>query len=404
MAKRLSTTSAPAADIKTLADIPAQIHMTTGAGYVDCSNISLSAVKNLLNSPNYSLYDICRTDGTFVAGGEAGKINAWARYKPGTVSYNTGQTPANAWDAAPTFTYNKPDTARLGDFAGYRHDEDTTPVYGTFTPSSYTFYKGITGYDHEHVYSPFGKGYMLPILDASKETEDYWSRVRLHCAIKDSGGTTYSTFNFPAAAATYLTWGSQEIATPGAYGEDPDTYTFYAQPWYYDSGDATEAQCECGRKTFTYTVKPITGFLTDFSYSYILETNTGNGLTHDFGSGAVNAIYLDVNDIEITNNGLGQTPHYDDILTLEFRLKIVDINPGTGGSYAFGSAPEFIHELAIPGAGDTPKYVHWPDTSGKWLNVEGNIGAATEVELWLQVSDDAGSTFQDWQNMGTFTW
>jgi hypothetical protein len=399
MAKRLSTTSAPAADIKTLADIPAQIHMTTGAGYVDCSNISLSAVKNLLNSPNYSLYDICRTDGTFVAGGEAGKINAWARYKPGTVSYNTGQTPANAWDAAPTFTYNKPDTARLGDFAGYRHDEDTTPVYGTFTPSSYTFYKGITGYDHEHVYSPFGKGYMLPILDASKETEDYWSRVRLHCAIKDSGGTTYSTFNFPADAATYLTWGSQEIATPGAYGEDPDTYTFYAQPWYYDSGDATEAQCECGRKTFTYTVKPITDFMLDFFFGVTFD---GYSEPHDFGAGNKSAVTIPIDALKIYNNGYAfGPPRWTENMTLDFRLRIQATVNGEG----YGSMTSVVGTLIIPYAATSAwtTNISW-FSSAQYINVEDTLGQITGADIYLQVSDDSGSTYTDWVNMGSLSW
>lgn len=385
MAKRLNTGIIDSATIKSEADIPAQVDMTTGTGYVDCVNISLSAVKTLLGASTYSLYDICRTDATFVTGGESGKINAWARYKPGVVTYND-PTPDNAW-SNPTFTYTKPNACSLGSFAGYNHGENTKPVYWATPPSaSYgTVYLGMVNQTYN---SGLGMGRLCPILGTSPEDEDYWDRVKVYIYVKEDSAEYYTAW-YPSDTGVYLDLTtSPALYEMGAHGEGSGhTYTVYLQPWYYDAEDAQEAACEGGYASFTYTVKTFDQFLIDYHFIASSDMSTAH---HD---GKHKIYCASGSGITLTNNGHGETLHWHANLNKYYRLKITDITPGTGGTFY-----ENIGQLEIP----TDDHVHW-NISGDYIDVETNIGACTEAEVVIQCSLE-GSTWYDWDTFDPFYW
>ena len=398
MAKRLSTTNLNAADIKALASIPTQANMTVGTGYVDCTNISLSGVKNAIGGSDYSLYDLCRTNATFTAGGQSGKVNAWSRYKPGTVSYASGQTPTNIWDAAPTFTYTKPNIAHLGDFAGYNHVENTRPVYGTFGTPSYNLYKGINGLNTVNIYSPFTNGYMVPVLSSGKEDESYWNRVKIHWTLKTSGGNS-GLQKFPITSGQYLTLNNPQLMYSVSTGLTPDTYTLWAQPWYYNSSNQPVAQCECGATSTVIVVNPVTQFLADYYFIGWTETTLTN--FHDFGSGSVESIYFMTNDIKILNNGYGYSPYWNNTFELQFQLRMQGTS-GNTGSVSFGiGTTGHIGDMVIP-YNPPGSYISWPNYNYYNVDIGDSLPGITQGDLYLQVSDDFGATYVDWVKLGTY--
>jgi hypothetical protein len=383
-AKRLNTTTVTPAAIKAAADIPAQIYMTTGTGYVDCINISLNAVKILVNAPNYFLYDICTMDGTFVQGGESGKINAWARYKPGVTTYNT-KIPAD-YKTNPTFTYTKPSEGSLGSFAGYNHTEDTRPTYwGTPPDASYTgVYQDLVTQTY---YCGLAKGMLGPLLD-SNENAEYLDRIQIYVYVKE-GSSLYSDFWLPSATpADYYQWDNIGVWEMGAHGETPgNTYTVYIQPFYFDSNDDVEAACECGFASFTYECKSFDQFLIDYHFQASSDMSAQD-------VGGVNKIYCaSGSGITLNNNGHGYTPHWHDSISADYRLKITDLDPGTGGTMY-----QTIGTLVIP----TDSSIAW-NISGDYIDVESYLGHLTEAEVVIQCCKD-GINWYDWQSFGSFYW
>lgn len=251
-AKRLNTTFWQPSDLKVDADIPAQVDMVVGAGYLDCSNIRLSTVRLLLNAPTNHLYDICNLPGTFIAGGESGKINAWARYKPGQVDYSVA-LPANCFDN-PSFTYTPPGTsgARLGDFAGYNHGENTRPVYWGSphdTGSTYVVWSTIA------IRGGLQRGKLCPVLQTDPEDETFWGRVKVQAWLKVNEGA-YSLIGTSGLIDLSEPTGDTAtlLFTMGSNGEVVgNTYTLCLRPVYMDVDGVTPlAVCEGGVEILTY--------------------------------------------------------------------------------------------------------------------------------------------------------
>lgn len=112
----------PAA-IKARADIPLQIDMVISGNNVDCSNISLNHVKNIIGAGNSNLYQLCRHD----------NVNVWSGFGPTIRSVN-----------AQALVSSKPTIASLGDFAGYNH-QAVTPGWLTGVPSGDIWLPSIGG-------------------------------------------------------------------------------------------------------------------------------------------------------------------------------------------------------------------------------------------------------------------
>ena len=109
---RTLTTSAA----KARSDIPAQTDITEGSGYIDCVNISLTRVKNVIGGSTFSVYDLCRHD----------NVNVWSQFGPTLRSYTGSGTFSTA-----VLVNSKPTTCKLGDFAGYDHVPVAVPGYET---------------------------------------------------------------------------------------------------------------------------------------------------------------------------------------------------------------------------------------------------------------------------------
>jgi hypothetical protein len=92
-------------DLRTRSSIPTQGDISLGTGNIDCSNISLSAVKNVLSASTYSLYDICRH----------ANVNQWSAESPKIKTYTSSGS------ESAVLTITNPTVAKLGDFAGYNH-------------------------------------------------------------------------------------------------------------------------------------------------------------------------------------------------------------------------------------------------------------------------------------------
>jgi hypothetical protein len=385
--KVLSTTYLDPNLIKQYASVPDQADMTI-SGNIVCVKITTAKIKNAVKGSSFSIHDLCNIDGTFVSGGQDGKINVWSRYKPGSLSYASGQTPTHEWDAAPTFTYIKPGHGNAGDFAGYNHKEWTKPVWGGFSPTTFETYKGVPGYTSVPVYSPFARGYMVPVLASNKEDESLWNRVKLKLA--RSGG---SLGIYPATTGVYLDLTTQPQIYTINNGETPGTYQLYVQPWYYDTNNQPLAQCECGYSCMNYIIHSILDFLND--YHFISGSDGNIGGTHDFGAGLVSAFYLSQYDVKVYNNGYGTSKYYNNVATFYFRLHLKGTAGNTGDVYYS------IGALNVPYAQyshiDTPNFA-------TWYNVGGTLTGITAGDLYLQISDDGGATYQDWTNLHSYTW
>jgi hypothetical protein len=144
MAKRIYEIYYNASIVKSDADIPAQADMTVTANYVDCSNIKLSEVKTLLGVAAFNLSDCCTS----------AAIKKWAAFRPGSFEGPAGGgsdwVPTDITDT-PIYVQTWPggtiaDAYKLGEFAGYNHDEVNPPTYydsGPTTPLSYETGKSI---------------------------------------------------------------------------------------------------------------------------------------------------------------------------------------------------------------------------------------------------------------------
>ena len=250
-AKRRNTTFWSATQLKIDSDIPAQADIVVGANYIDCSNISLNAVSSLLSAIR-DLYTVCNVTHTFVAGGETGKINAWARYKPGEVSYNTA-LPTNCYDN-PTFTYTAPASAGayLGDFAGYNHSEDTRPVWWASPHSS-----GQVVYSTIEIKGGLGRGKLGPLLGSGPEDETYWSRVKVQSWLSvNSGAYSYIGLSGYIDLSEMTGEDATLLYTMGSHGETAgNDYTLCLRPIYMDvDGTTPLAVCEGGVEVITYRI------------------------------------------------------------------------------------------------------------------------------------------------------
>lgn len=99
--------------LKSKSDIPDQTDITVNASDIDCVNIKLTEVKNIIGCDTFSVYDVCRHD----------NVNVWSQFGPTVRSYlNTG-----TWAA--TLVNSKPTECKLGDFAGYDHFSSVIPGY-----------------------------------------------------------------------------------------------------------------------------------------------------------------------------------------------------------------------------------------------------------------------------------
>jgi hypothetical protein len=90
-----------ATQIKSRADVPIQDDMVISGNNVDCKNVSISQVRDVLNAPITSLLALCAHP----------NVNPWSGFGP-TVRSVANQQLINT----------PPSVGRLGDFAGYNHD------------------------------------------------------------------------------------------------------------------------------------------------------------------------------------------------------------------------------------------------------------------------------------------
>lgn len=102
-----------AATLKSKASIPAQTDITVVGNTIDCVNISLTQVKNVIGASTFSVYDVCRHD----------NVNVWSQFGP-TIRIYTG---VGTWSAA--LVNSKPTECKLADFAGYQHFTTSVPGY-----------------------------------------------------------------------------------------------------------------------------------------------------------------------------------------------------------------------------------------------------------------------------------
>jgi hypothetical protein len=237
-------------DLKTFCTFPAQEHITVGSNYISCRNLSISKIRNTFPGSQSELHELSNVDGSFVAGGEYGKVNVWARYKPGEISYNVA-LPTNCYDN-PTFTYTAPGNTLKGcsNFAGYYHHEDTRPTYwGAPHQADYTVY-GTT-----EIRGGLQRGRLCPILSGDPEDETYWARVKVQAWLRVNlgsyslvGTSGFVDLSIPSGVGATL------IYTMGSHGETTgNDYTVCLRPVYMDTDEVTPlAVCEGGVEILTY--------------------------------------------------------------------------------------------------------------------------------------------------------
>lgn len=114
------------AELKSRSSIPSAANITDMTTYIDCINISLAAVKNILGS-TYSLYDICRHV----------NIKKWSAFSPKIISISgNGQNGEIVW--------NHPTSYSLGSFAGYNHNAAIPSYYNTNRTTTWSGPSGDT--------------------------------------------------------------------------------------------------------------------------------------------------------------------------------------------------------------------------------------------------------------------
>jgi len=369
-AKRRYTTFWQPSDLKTDADIPEQASITIGAGYLDCANISITGdIKTVLVASTDELYDLCNLTGTFVTGGESGKINAWARYKPGQTAYDVA-LPSVCTDN-PTFTYTAPAFGKIGDFAGYNHNENTKPVYWA-APHQSTY----VIYGNTEIKGGLQRGKLCPILSSNVEDETYWSRVKVQVWRSVNAGayslvytTGYIDLSEPSGDSATL------LYTLGANGETiGNNYTLCFRPVYMDSDDVTPlAVCEGGVEIISYRKW---GEAEDIEDTF---TTTLNSITsYDLGGGW---LHMRV-DYDFDINNLMTTA-----LGCAVRLRFEDTSLTWQQDFLLGSE---IHINAGSSANFTNTDVEITET----------IVDDGTCSVFVQVSFDSGA---NWVTIGTLT-
>jgi len=380
-AKRLNTTFWQPSDLKADADIPAQADITIGAGYIDCKNISLSAVRVLVGAPVPDLYSVCNLPGTFVAGGESGKINAWARYKPGLLAYNV-QLPANCWDN-PSFTYTAPagSGAFLGDFAGYNHTEATRPVWWASPHQSELF----VVYGTLAIKGGLQRGRLCPLLGSGPEDETFWSRVKVQAWLKVNDGA-YSLIE---------TSGFVDLGEPSGddatvlfiMGDHSETignnYTLCLRPVYMDTDEVTPlAVCEGGVEILTYRKW---GTAQDIADALSITINDVSTIAPDAEHHYTRITYdFDLNNIA------------SHAISMAVRLRAEDNDSWFNQTYLLTS------EVTIPASG-SQNYVDITGANLPATLYDGTFRLSVEISVdaganWISV-DDLGTELQHWQSI-----
>jgi hypothetical protein len=242
----------PASQLKDYSSYPAQEHITVGSNYISCRNLSISQLRIVIQGSESEIHELSNMANTWVAGGEYSKINAWARYKGGQVSYDVA-LPTNCYDN-PSFIYTAPANTLKGlsDFAGYYHYENTRPTYWG-SPHSSSYQVSTT----QEIRGGLQRGRMCPILGSDAEDETYWGRVKVQAWLKVNAGSysligtsDYVNLSEPTGASATL------LYTMGTHGETGgNTYTLCLRPVYMDSDGSTPlAVCEGGVEIITYTM------------------------------------------------------------------------------------------------------------------------------------------------------
>jgi len=242
----------PASQLKDYSSYPAQEHITVGSNYISCRNLSISQLRIVIQGSESEIHELSNMANTWVAGGEYSKINAWARYKGGQVSYDVA-LPTNCYDN-PSFIYTAPANTLKGlsDFAGYYHYENTRPTYWG-SPHSSSYQVSTT----QEIRGGLQRGRMCPVLGSSAEDETYWSRVKVQAWLRVNAGSysligtsDYVNLSEPTGASATL------LYTMGTHGETGgNTYTLCLRPVYMDSDGSTPlAVCEGGVEIITYTM------------------------------------------------------------------------------------------------------------------------------------------------------
>jgi hypothetical protein len=108
MAKVLNTyRSYTASDINTRCSATCS-HSVVGST-VECTNVSLSAVRNVIGESTYSLYNICRS----------ANVNSYSCFGPKIITYHSSGS------ESAYVTFDNPTSCSLGSFAGYNHSAVT---------------------------------------------------------------------------------------------------------------------------------------------------------------------------------------------------------------------------------------------------------------------------------------
>jgi len=380
-AKRLNTTFWQPSDLKADADIPAQADIIIGAGYLDCKNISLAAVRALVNSPNPGLYDVCNLPGTLVAGGEGGKINAWARYKPGLLAYNV-QLPANCWDN-PSFTYTAPASsgAYLGDFAGYNHSEATRPVWWASPHQSELF----VVYGTLAIKGGLQRGRLCPLLGSGPEDETFWSRVKVQAWLKVNDGA-YSLVETSGFVDLGEPSGDDAtvLFTMGDHSETiGNNYTLCLRPVYMDEDGTTPlAVCEGGVEILTYRKW---GTAQDIADALSITINDVSTIAPDAEHHYTRFTYdFDLNNIA------------SHAISMAVRLRAEDNDSWFNQTYLLTS------EVTIPANG-SQNYVDITGANLPATLYDGTFRLSVEISVdaganWISV-DDLGTELQHWQSI-----
>jgi len=175
MGKQLSTyrTFTPTI-LKGKADIPSAGNISEETGYIDCTNISLSAVKSCLGESTYSLYNLCRSD----------LVNQWSQFNPYIRSYSVGAYPFQT----AVLVNTKPTVCKLGDFAGYDHVTFSTPGWQTAPDAEYWVNAGskvtISAYvylgDFNYPSTDSNYGLLFVLLDSDKTTVRGFANYQLN--------------------------------------------------------------------------------------------------------------------------------------------------------------------------------------------------------------------------------
>lgn len=373
--KRRNTTFWSPSDLKADADFPSQSSIAVGTTYIDCANLSLEALRVIFGESTAELYDICTLPYTLVEGGEAGKINAWARYKSGEITYDD-ELPALC-TTNPTFTFTTlSSNTYIGDFAGYNHSEDTRPTYWGSPHQSEQYIV----YNTTEIRGGLQRGKLCPILPyliVDPEEEYYWDYVKVQVwrSVNSGAYSLVSTIGYidldnptgDDATLLYVLGDNSEVI-----GND---YSLCFRPVYMDTDGTTPlAVCEGGVEVITYRMW---GEQEDIEDAFSVTLNDIQ--SYDLGDGYINMRLswdFDVNNL-MTNAA-----------DCYVRLRV------TGESftwnYIVGYDTHFNSESSVNFTEDDPG-----------VEIGETIADYGVCSVDVQVSFDTGSTWITIGNLGT---